>query len=186
VASLVFGILGCVPEVTGLLAILLGIIGLRRARQPNTGGKGLAAAGLTLGILSVLAWSIGLAFMGLAWSNSEPARATARQYLADFSRHDITAILNASTGVVTRSQVLALDDHLRPFGNLQDVSFAGVYFGYTTGGLQCRLNGIAHYTNGDARFVITLIRIEDAWKVKDFWIDGQPRNPQYLPGKVQV
>jgi hypothetical protein len=176
VASLIFGILGCIPEVTGLLAIILAVIALRRTRNPNVGGKGLAAAGLTLGILSVVAWSIGLTLAGIGWSNSGPARAAARQYLADYSHHDIRAILSESTHTMRQSQVEQLDDHLRALGNLQDVSFVGIYFGYPNGTPQCRLNGTARYTNGEARFIINLVRIDERWKVNGFWIDVHPRN----------
>jgi hypothetical protein len=185
-ASLIFGVLGCVPELTGLLAIILGIIGLRRARKLNARGKGLAAAGLTLGIVSVIVWTIGLIVAGVMWRDSGPARDAARLYLADFSRHDVTAILHASTHSVTQAQVEALDDRLRPLGNLQDVSFKGVYLGYANGRLQCRMNGVAHYSNGDAQFTITVVQIDDVWKVNEFWINGHLTNMPRPPDNVQI
>lgn len=186
VASLIFGLLGCIPEVTGLLAIVFGVVGLRRARKPNVGGKGLAASGLTLGILSVVVWSIGLVLAGAAWSQSGPARDAARAYVADFNRHDVPAILNASTQAVTQTQVERLDDRLRPLGNLRDVSFSGGVVGYAHGHLQCRLTGIARYNNGEAQFVMTVVKIDDVWKVNEFWINGRLTNMPRPPDGVQI
>jgi len=185
-ASLIFGVLGCIPGLTGLLAIILGVVGLRRARKPNVGGKGLAAAGLTLGIVSVVVWSVGLTAAGVFWSVSGPARDAARAYLADFNRHDVPAILGASTHAVTQSQVEALDDRLRPLGNLRDVSFSGVYLGYANGRLQCRMSGVARYNNGPAQFTMTLVRIDDTWKVNEFWINGRLMNLPRPPNSVQI
>lgn len=186
VASLVFGILGCVPEITGLLAILLGVIGLRRARDPGTGGKGLAAAGVALGAVSVVLWSIALGFAAWMWTGSAPARAVARQYLRDFSHQNIPAILSASTSSVTEPQVQVLSQRLRNLGNFQDVRFTGVYFNFSTGSPQWTLTRKATYANGTAFFTIRVIQYGDAWKVDAFRIQGQLRNGQTAPGNVEV
>ena len=59
VASLICGILGCVPLLTGLLAIILGIVGLRtNARATRYTGRGMAIAGLILGLISLIAWGV--------------------------------------------------------------------------------------------------------------------------------
>lgn len=50
VTSLICGLLGCFV-VTGIIAIITGIIGLRATRDPNVRGRGLAIAGLVLGVL---------------------------------------------------------------------------------------------------------------------------------------
>ena len=55
ITSLVSGILGfCLPVLGGLIAIVTGIIGLTRTRDPRVGGKGLAIAGISVGALSIL------------------------------------------------------------------------------------------------------------------------------------
>ena len=50
VASLVCGILLCIPGVTGLAAIVLGVLSLKKGQA----GKGLAIAGIVLGTLGLL------------------------------------------------------------------------------------------------------------------------------------
>lgn len=54
IAALITGILG-----TGVVAIVLGVLGLRRTKRNGTQGRGLAIAGLVLGGLGVLAWVVG-------------------------------------------------------------------------------------------------------------------------------
>lgn len=70
IAALVCGVLGLVfflVPVLGLLlavvALVLGIVGLRRTRDPATAGRGLAIAGIVTGALGTLIglwWLIGL------------------------------------------------------------------------------------------------------------------------------
>ena len=62
--SLVCGILGfCLPIPSSLLAIIFGIIGLNKTRDPRVGGKGMSIAGICLGgvtLVLVLPMSIAI------------------------------------------------------------------------------------------------------------------------------
>ncbi|HEX4053213.1 MAG TPA: DUF4190 domain-containing protein [Tepidisphaeraceae bacterium] len=69
VASLVCALLGCIPFV-GILAIIFGIAGLRRTKDPQVGRKGLAIAGIVLGGLGVL-MSVPVAYMWLIMKQTE-------------------------------------------------------------------------------------------------------------------
>lgn len=72
ILSLVAGVPGmCVP-LLGLVAIVLGALGISKARDPRVGGKGLAIAGLVLGI-------VGTVFSLLMISIALPALNTARE-----------------------------------------------------------------------------------------------------------
>src|ERR1700733_11853695 len=99
IASLVLGILGCVPLLTGIAAIFLGIIGIRKTRDPSVGGKTLAIAGLVLGIVSIVGWAGFGGILGGGYVESTPARAVARQFLQDVSAGNITAAQANSTGL---------------------------------------------------------------------------------------
>ena len=57
IVSLVCGCLLCIPFVTGILAGVFGFLGIRHSRDPNNSGKGMAVAGLVLGIVNVLGWT---------------------------------------------------------------------------------------------------------------------------------
>jgi len=49
----------CIPIVTGLLAAIFGWIGIRKSQQyPHVGGRGMALAGMILGIVSTVGWIV--------------------------------------------------------------------------------------------------------------------------------
>ena len=76
IASLICGCLLCVPLVPGIASIITGAIGLRKTRDPAVTGKGMAIAGLVLGILNVLLWG---AYLGLIFAVMVPTMGMARQ-----------------------------------------------------------------------------------------------------------
>src|SRR2546421_591327 len=58
VASLIFGILGCIPWITGILAVILGIVGIKKSNDPRVqSGKALSIIGIILGLISIIAWT---------------------------------------------------------------------------------------------------------------------------------
>ncbi len=76
IASLICGCLLCVPLVPGIASIITGAIALRKTRDPAVTGKGMAIAGLVLGILNVLLWG---AYLGLIFAVMVPTMGMARQ-----------------------------------------------------------------------------------------------------------
>jgi prepilin-type processing-associated H-X9-DG protein len=55
VGSLVMGIVGfIIPVIGGLVAIVLGILGLTKTKDPRVGGKGMAIAGIIIGAVSMV------------------------------------------------------------------------------------------------------------------------------------
>jgi len=58
IASVVCGLLFFMPLLPSLLAILFGIMGLNRAKDPRVGGKRLSIAGIILGLIGLLIMGI--------------------------------------------------------------------------------------------------------------------------------
>ena len=55
ITSLITGLLSfCLPAVGSILAIVTGIIGINRSRDPRIGGRGLSIAGLVLGSITLV------------------------------------------------------------------------------------------------------------------------------------
>jgi hypothetical protein len=166
VASLVLGILGCIPLITGLLAILFGIIGLRRAKQPYTGGSGMAAAGLTLGIISVLFWGSCAGFSSVLYVQSGPARGVARQYMQDLSANNLAAARTNAASQLTSPQLQGERDQIAHWGSLNNVRFTGMYYHTVNGVTQWRLTGIATFATGAHAFEAVLVQQNGQWKVE--------------------
>src|SRR5687767_10184515 len=92
IASLIFGLLGCIRLRGSLLAIVLGFVGVRKARDPQVGGKGLAIAGIILGLLWL---GIYAAFGGTILAvvrGTEAERATAKAFVTDLAAGNVDAI----------------------------------------------------------------------------------------------
>jgi hypothetical protein len=69
VASFILGLTVQIPLITGIAAIILGVIGRKRSRTLNSQGALLAKAGLILGILSVSGWMLySFALSAAAWN----------------------------------------------------------------------------------------------------------------------
>ncbi|MGF0117883.1 DUF4190 domain-containing protein [Promicromonospora sp. Marseille-Q5078] len=86
IAALVTGLL-----FLGIVPLVLGIVGLRRVRRSGRPGTGLAVSGIVLGVVSILAWLVGVAFLAFAVNvldeegvlddlGAELSRATATEY----------------------------------------------------------------------------------------------------------
>jgi hypothetical protein len=169
IASLVLGILGCVPFITGLLAILFGVIGLRKTRDPYVGGKGLAIAGLILGILSLLGWAGSSAFFGYAYLQSKPAGAVAKQFIQDVNSGNINAAAANSTGIPA-AQLQAEKQKMTNYGALQSVSFFSFNATSFNGQTVMHLGGMATFANGPKACTVDLVKIGDTYKVQSFTV----------------
>lgn len=166
VASLVLGILGCVPLVTGLLAILFGIIGMRRARHPYTGGKGLAIAGLILGIVSAVFWCSCVGFSSVMYVQSGPARGVTRQYIQDLSADNLAAAQANAASQISPTQIQAQRDEATRWGTLSNLRFTGMYYNTVNGATQWRLTGLAFFAKGPHAFEAVLVNENGQWKVE--------------------
>ena len=66
VASLVCGICFCLL-VTVPLAVIFGIIGLLKTRDPSVSGKGMSIAGIILGLVGGVIWFMFFALVGVGF-----------------------------------------------------------------------------------------------------------------------
>jgi hypothetical protein len=63
VTSLVLGVIGLIFSFLGILAIILGAIAISQInREPDLEGRGLAIAGLVLGIIDIAVWLLVIIF----------------------------------------------------------------------------------------------------------------------------
>jgi hypothetical protein len=165
IASLVLGLLGCIPFITGLLAVIFGIIGIRRARDPQAGGNGFAIAGLILGILSVAIWCFVGGSFALLWVRSGPQRVLAREFIEDLSKPDIPAARALSASTLGLDRIESWSDRLSHQGKLQDVSIPSFFFHNVNGTEQWTLLGRATYATGEVTFTMTTVRQGNEWRV---------------------
>jgi hypothetical protein len=163
IASLVCGLLGCIPWfITGLLAIVFGIIGLGKAKQPQTGGKGLALAGLILGILSIF-WSGGFIVSSLWLYHKgqamliQPARAATSGFVNSLAAGDTDKARTYTTGTLEQSDFSALSQQIKSYGKFKDFSLSGFEATPSNGAMNLTIRGTATFDNATKGFKASLL-----------------------------
>jgi hypothetical protein len=125
IASLICSLLGCIPFITSLLAILLGIIGIRNTKDPRVGGKGMAIAGLILGLLGLAVWGL---MGGTIWAliqGTAPMRDSAKAFVTDLANGNVAQAQTHATSRMTKPKLDAVSASLQSMGKLQDVTCVG-------------------------------------------------------------
>lgn len=122
VVSLVCGILGCLPFITGLIAVICGIVGIKTTSNPRYSGKGLAIAGLILGLISLAFWGLMGGSIFAAFSYTRPVRQGANQFARDLSAGNISAAQAMCSSSVTQEELKTAADALKPLGALKDTT----------------------------------------------------------------
>ena len=127
IASLVLGFVGfCVPLVGGLVAVILGIVGIAVTGKPSVKGRGLAITGLILGLLTTALWTLGAAGAFLMVRATAPDRATARQFMTDLSTGNATAAATECVAGDVPGRDPGGDRQAPTAGALADSTFFGI------------------------------------------------------------
>lgn len=127
IASLVCGFLGfCVPFLLGLVAVILGALGIRKANDPQVAsGKGLAITGLILGILSLGMWTLFGGGIFALIKGTAPQRDIARQVVTDLAAGNVSAA-SANTEGLSTEELDKLSTTMKSWGALTDTTVFGV------------------------------------------------------------
>ena len=173
VTSLIMGIVFCVPFLTSFLAIVFGLVGWRKTRDPQVGGKGMAIAGLLLGLVGLLAWSGIFAAGGYGlyalYKYGEPARNASRQFAIDLSAGNIDAAKAQTTGRIKREDLVNAADSLKGLGTVQDTTLIPSVYRNLNGVTTIDVGGAANFANKKSiPYVVHLVKEGDTFKVDGF------------------
>jgi hypothetical protein len=109
-----------------LLAVIFGIVGLRTTKDPRYSGRGMAIAGLILGLLSLVVWGViagGGAVGGwMAYSYTKPEREAAKQFAADLAAGNIEAAQARCTAQVKRDELVQAANKMKGWGTFKDTT----------------------------------------------------------------
>jgi len=174
ITSLILGLLGCIPVITSLLAIILGALGIKKTSDPRYGGKGMAITGLILGILGIAFWILmgvgGLTFARI-WTAGTPARQATRALLQDVDKGDAQAAISHCDPSFSLNDATALVVTMNKWGKLLDVTFTGITIKANTGTTTTyTLTGIATFAGGTNHMFRADV-IGSTWKIKDIQFD---------------
>lgn len=166
VFSLVFGILGCIPLVTSILAVILGIVGIGATKNNQRSGRGLAIAGLLLGLLGVVLWGLFGGGLFTLWKVTGPVRAEGKQFIQYLADGNVDAAKGQCTSDVSREEVQSLADYVKPFGALKDVTSFSAQANTANGAVTAELGGAATFDKGAKPFAMSFVKENGQWKVR--------------------
>jgi len=127
IAALITGIVGfCVPLLGGLLAVLFGFLGIKRAGATNT-GKGMSIAGLILGILSIGFWALFGTGIWALIQGTAVNRDLAKQFINDLQAQKLDAAATVVDGSqIDSDELKSLSDLVSKHGAITDITTFGI------------------------------------------------------------
>jgi len=157
IISLISGILGCFV-ITGLIAVITGIFGIKATSNPNVKGRGLAITGIILGLVFSLI-SIGIGgtmFWGMG-KFKELAGEAARPFLASIVDGNLSEA--AANTTMSPTELGSLRDEMKDWGKVTGVSMSwnGINARQTNGRNTIEMRGTATFEKAGAKqFSISL------------------------------
>jgi hypothetical protein len=168
IASLICGILGCIPFVSGILAVIFGILGIKKTNQPGYGLKWMAVVGIILGLLGIVGWATFGGGMYAVYRATDKPRSIAKQFAKDVVAGDVNAAMLHTSGI-DRGQIEAASTRLKSQGPVQDVTLNNAAVDSSNGNTVWHLMGSVKLSNRDADYDVTLIKAgPDDFKITDF------------------
>jgi hypothetical protein len=171
IIALITGILGCIPGVS-LLAIILGFVGIIKAGKPNVGGKGMAIAGLILGLIGTVGWVGGTAAIALkaraVFAQTAPARDASRRFATAIGSGDADAAMRECSSSVSADKVHTAITQAQSWGAFKDATFFSFNMNNQNGLKLFTVAGSAIFTNTAKPFQATLDQEDGVYKITDF------------------
>jgi len=170
VASLICGILGCIPFITSLLAVILGIVGIKSTSGGRAGGRGLAIAGLILGLLGIGGWSLFGGGMYALYIGAKPVKAVAEAFTNDMLKGDVASAAAKCDPSMAQADLQAAADQMKSWGTLTSLTLFGAKAENVNGITQWELGGSAQFSGTSPKAATFSLRKEsdNTYKIVKF------------------
>jgi hypothetical protein len=169
--SFIFGILGCIPFITGILAFILGVVGFFATGKPGIRGRWMAVVGIILAVISIGAWStLGLGVVaGWAGINSAFTAFTApghgaRDFIRAVDSGDDTTAKDLT--VMNDEDFAAAKAMIKAKGGFVDSTFNQVNITNN----DAHVSGTGEFKTGNRTITADVVKIDEKWKVKSLSI----------------
>ncbi len=179
--SIICGALLCIPLITSIPAVIFGIVGLNKARrEPQAGGRGLAIAGLILGVIGIAGWvTVGIgAYLAYGVAKQvvtdvqaeagQPGRMLARNFVQKISSGDVQGARDVAAPELSKSGIESISQQIQQLGAFQDLKIDNVVPTTVNGNLQVQLSGTARFAKGAKHFSITVAKDANGLRVVQY------------------
>jgi hypothetical protein len=172
VASLICGLLGCIPLVTGAAAVVLGVFGIKTTNDRRFTGRGMAIAGLILGVLSVGFWTLVLVdtVTGVIVFDGSVGeeQAIAEQFARDLSEGKVDAALASTVDGIDRAMLVEASEQMRAWGTLRRLDQNSVLVKRAHGVRRTTLGGDATFDKEHKAYSVRFKKVGEKIRVETF------------------
>lgn len=158
----------CLPVLPGLLAVVFGILGIRRSKTTRS-GRGMSIAGIMLGIVGIAVW-VGFTFALIKMT--APVREAAHQFVRDLASGNMAAVQADTDGSISPQELQSSIDIVKPHGAVADVTCQNTSFENDGG----ETAGVA--TFGDKsklQFQFSEVKADGKWRISKVSITPMTR-----------
>jgi Domain of unknown function (DUF4190) len=174
IASLVFGVMFCVPLVPSLLAMLLGAAGLRETRRGARSGRRLAMTGLILGVVGVAGWllvgSVTYLWLQIYVTEQQRAVVVAEGFLRDLSDNKVDDALARALPGTPREPLAAVAKVMQDWGRFDSLPAEHQLQLVKPRTWRWEFEGRAVFARADREVYIRLIQDGTTYRVERFLI----------------
>ena len=161
VTSLIFGILGCLV-VTGIIAIITGLVGIKATKNPNVKGRGMAIAVLILGLIGTIGGGICIGGGGIAavmaYREAKPAIETVSGLATAASSGDLDKAMKfVDSTNITKDQLKTIVDDIKSLGAFKEYK-PGMKNNFDLSAGIVDLQGTLVFQNGQSRAMDVSLR----------------------------
>jgi hypothetical protein len=176
IASLILGLAQCMPFLCGLLAVIFGFVGLKKAKDPAVGGRGMAIGGIVLGFLGLIFFTLMFTLFGgvLFWGygQAKEAVAVADTVFQHVDKGEIDAAHALCTADINKAALTALTARFKEWGGYQKIDFTQFNSATQNGRSFVEVNGTITFGSGDRPAGVRLEHVDGQWKLAGFNIDS--------------
>jgi hypothetical protein len=166
VASLIFGIVFCIPVVSQLAAIILGFVGISKTSNPMVKGRGLAIAGLILGLLGLAGYTAGGFGIYVAYKS---VMKPAEDFTKVLSAGKIDEAIALTVEGTDRAALVDMSEKMKPWGEFQALATPTSFNPNNVNGkAQFLIEGPVNFANAAKNYSITVVQVGDTFKVVKF------------------
>ena len=162
-----------------MLAIIFGIFGIKQTRNPNVRGRGLAVAGIIIGVLNMIIGGVIFSLFGLGlflgvgvYKTTHNAAVQVVKDVSNGNTQAAAAMTDASN--ISAADLDTLHQKMQAWGTFKDVTLTPKNIQADMSSGDAEYVGTAVFTNSTQPCVVHLKRFGKDWKVTSITIGTGP------------